>query len=336
MSETKTKLIPPKNIFEGFMDFIDTAPPRSIPTGVDPIDSIIGGANAAELLIVAGRPSQGKTALGVQMGITAALDGYTPGIFSLEMPRRSLAQRIVCAKAGIDYRRVSERGRKPLSKAERDLLLDVMNEWQDMPIKVDDRGNRTAEQIYETALWWKKEFGVDWIMIDYIGLVRGDIDNRQEIVGQASMLFKEIAKDCDCPVVALCQLNRGADGREPKLSDLRDSGQIEQNADTVLMPYYPNAPHDREAKFRECLWLVQKQRNGPLGTAHTMFDAAATRFVPYIEAQVVESIAKVSGGTTIVEDPETGKRSVAKKPKKTAAERQANYRDGKVDDEVPS
>lgn len=330
------KQIAPKNIFEGFSDFIRSAPPRSIATGVNQIDDIIGGANASELMVVAGRPGEGKTSLGTQMGLAAAEDGYIPGVFSLEMPRRTLAQRMVAAKSGVSFRRISDRWKNPLTPAEDAAIEAVLAEWGDMPMKVDDRGNRTAEQIYETALWWKKEFGVNWFLIDYIGLVRGDIDNRQEIVGQASALFKEIAKDTDSPVVALCQLNRGAAGREPRLSDLRDSGQIEQNADTVLMPYYPNAPEDKNAAFRECNWMIVKQRNGPLGTAQTMFDAAATRFVPYIEEQVLEEIAKKSGGTTIVEDPETGKKSVAKKPKLTAAQRRANYNAGTVDDEVPT
>ena len=150
----------------------------------------------------------------------------------------------------------------------------------------------TAEKIYTTSLEWKKEYGVKAIFLDYAQLVEGDSDNRQETIGQAARVFKQVAKELQLPFVALSQVNRAIDSREsriPLLSDLRDSGQLEQVADTVLMFSYPNSPDDDLDHVRECQIHVKKQRNGPTGIAHVQFNKRLTKFEPLDSDTIVKN-----------------------------------------------
>lgn len=273
----------PRQLFEGYSERLSSTPVNYYETGLAALDEIIVGLPESELILIAGKPSQGKTALAVQIAVTMAKRGETVGVFSLEMARGQLADRVICAETGVDSQKLRKRKAMPLTEREVKLLDDGAKQFADLPIFVDDRGGLSAEKVYTTALSWKKDFDVRAIFLDYVGLIEGMADNRQEAIGGAARVFKQIAKELKLPFVALAQLNRAMDARDsrvPRLSDLRDSGQLEQVADTVLMFSYPNSPEDDLDNLRECQIHVSKQRNGPTGAAHVMFDKRQTLFVP--------------------------------------------------------
>lgn len=279
--ETGVKVPKPKLLFEESDNWFSGDPPRFIETPLAALNDIIVGLPDSELILIAAKPSQGKTALAMQIAAETAHDGKPVGFFSMEMSRKSLGQRLACSVLGIDSNRLRNRAKVPLTQTEIAKIEQVRHDLGDMPLYVDDRGGMTAEKIYATALDWKKNFDVQAIFLDYIQLLEGAGDNRQEAIGQAARVFKQIAKELVVPFVALSQVNRAIDSRDsriPLLSDLRDSGQLEQVADTVLMFSYPNAPNDDLDNIRECEIHVKKQRNGPTGIAHVQFNKRLTKF----------------------------------------------------------
>lgn len=280
---TGMKTPEPRLLFDGFHERLNSKPPNFLESGLAPLDEIIVGLPESELILIAAQPSQGKTALAMQMSANIAVNGDAVGFFSMEMSRGQLADRLACSVAGIDSNRLRNRGRVPLSPKEIRILNEIIKENAKLPIFVDDRGGLSAEKIYTTAQTWKEKYNVKAIFLDYIQLTEDGNENRQEGIGSAARIFKKIAKELSVPFVALSQLNRASSSREsrtPKLSDLRDSGQLEQIADTVLMFSYPNSPEDDLDNIRQCEIHVKKQRNGPTGIANVMFDKVFTKFEP--------------------------------------------------------
>lgn len=256
-----------------------TDPPGFIPTGIGPLDELIVGATDGELLIVAGAPSQGKTALAMQIAETAAIGGVNVGMFSLEMGPAALSMRMIAAHSGVSITKLRMRAKVPLSAKDQDAVEAAAKFIGTLPIGVDSRSGLTGTQVYETVADWKKS-GVGLILLDYIQLMEGDSESREEAIGSNTRQLKNAARDFALPFIALSQVNRAAGQREdsvPRMSDLRGSGQIEQVGDTILMFHYPNI-EDKLEMIRAVDIHAVKQRQGPVGFASLYFNKPLTRF----------------------------------------------------------
>ena len=253
-----------------------------IPTGFIDLDKILAGFHATDLVVLAARPAMGKTALALNLGLNAAHSGAGVGIFSLEMSREQLATRLLCAQGRVSAGNV----RKGFLSKEKDWprLTEAAEVLYRLPMYIDDTPGLTITQIRSKARRLKqKDPNLGMIIIDYIGLMAGDSKlSRERQVAIASMGLKGLAKELDVCVMALSQLNRGVemrDNKRPRLSDLRDSGAIEQDADDIMFIYrddYYNKDSSPEPGVAEV--LVEKQRNGATGTVKLAFQGEYTRF----------------------------------------------------------
>lgn len=250
-------------------------PPETfVPSGVKAIDSLILGAVAGELLLIAGNPGQGKTALAVQWAMTGAQNGTPSAILSLEMSRRALRNRLISSLTGIPMQVL--RTREWPSEKHRQKAVEASEFLASIPLYVDDRSGLDAAQVYESITSWKDR-GIGLGFVDYIQRMGGESESRVQQVGEAVRAIKNAAKDADLPMIALSSLNRmGNTSEKPRLSHLRDSGDIEFEADTILMFHYPE--DDLYDDVRQCDIHVMKQRNGPTGVASVRFNKPATRF----------------------------------------------------------
>lgn len=246
------------------------------PSGLGPLDRMILGAVAGELLLVAGSPSQGKTSLAVQWALANAQEGVPSAILSMEMGRRALRNRLVSGLTGIDMQIL--RTRRWTSDQQRDSAIEAGAYLAEIPLYVDDRTGLDAAKVYKTIMSWKEQ-GIGLGVVDYIQQMSGASESRVTQVGDAVRAIKAAAKDADMPVIALSATNRTAansDNREPRMSDLRDSGDLEFVADTIVMFHYPE--DDKNEDVRLCDLHVMKQRNGPTGIVSVRFIKSATRF----------------------------------------------------------
>jgi replicative DNA helicase len=253
-----------------------------IPTGFMDMDKILAGFHATDLVVLAARPAMGKTALALNLALNAAHSGAGVGVFSLEMSREQLATRLLCAQGRVSGSNV----RKGMLSKERDWprLTEAAEVLYRLPMYIDDTPGLTITQIRSKARRLKqKDPNLGMIIVDYIGLMAGDSKlSRERQVAIASMGLKGLAKELDVCVMALSQLNRGVemrDNKRPRLSDLRDSGAIEQDADVIMFIYrddYYNKDSSPEPGVAEI--LVEKQRNGATGTVKLAFQGEYTRF----------------------------------------------------------
>lgn len=262
-----------------------------IPTGLYDLDNLTSGFHAGELIILAGRPGMGKTALALTMASNAALQYEVPvGIFSLEMSDYQLALRILCSEAKVDSHAVRT-GKLP--KDQWPKLSYQTGRLSKAPIYIDDSPVLTMMDIRAKARRLKHEHKVQLIIVDYLQLIRGQrAENRQQEITEISRSLKALAKEIEVPVIALSQLSRAVEGRSdhrPQLSDLRESGSLEQDADVVLF-IFRKAVYDRRESQSEALdedqrkaeIIVAKQRNGPTGSVNVVFLEKFTRFDNYV------------------------------------------------------
>ena len=252
-----------------------------VPTGFTDLDRLTGGFQPSDLIILAARPSMGKSAMALNIAQYAAKVMNIPtGFFSLEMCKEQLGGRLISGLSGIPAKRVV---RYDIYGHEWGAFSDAEAEIANVPLYIDDTGGLSVEEIQSRAMRWKKTYGLGLLLIDYIqyvGTNKGK-GSREQDISHISRSLKGLAKELKIPVVALSQLNRSLeyrDDKRPKLSDLRESGSIEQDADVVLMIYrqevYTQDPEDGgKAEV-----LIRKQRNGPLGTVHLQFDASSIQF----------------------------------------------------------
>jgi replicative DNA helicase len=262
------------------VDMITSDPPIVVPTGLSVLDELIVGLACGDLTIIAGSPSQGKTALGMQIAEHAAANGVAVGIFSLEMSPAALSLRQLAAHSGVSAQRLRRRNMAPLTDAETAAVNEAAAYLQQLPLFVDTRSGLTGEQVYATVEGWVSR-GIQLVLLDYIQLMEGHNDNRQEAVGRNVRLLKAAARDHGIPFIALSQVSRAVhmrDDKKPRMSDLRDSGQIEQVGDTIIMFHYPNV-EDQFDEVRECDLHVVKQRQGPVGVVEVQFHRPTTRFM---------------------------------------------------------
>jgi replicative DNA helicase len=251
-----------------------------VATGYYELDELTGGLQPSDLLILAARPSVGKTSLALSLAYNVAfLNNGTVGIFSLEMSRDQLVQRILSMHTGIDMQQLRTGN---LRTDELNLVLEGMGVLSELPIYIEDTPGLSITEVRSRARRLHAEAGVDLIMIDYLQLMQGRrSDNRVQEVSEISRGLKGLARELNVPVLALSQLSRAVEGRTshiPMLSDLRESGSIEQDADIVMFIYREEL-YDQETDKKGIAEIhMAKHRNGPLGRIPLRFDAKTTRF----------------------------------------------------------
>jgi len=258
-----------------------------VPTGYTKIDQMTSGLQSGDLVIIAARPSMGKTALALNIAEHVAVDNGLPvAIFSMEMSSTQLAMRMLGSIARVDQHKMRT-GR--LNDKEWGDLSDAMAKLHETPLFIDEGGALTALEVRARARRLKRQYSkLGLIVIDYLQLMAASSqgENRATEISEISRSLKAMAKELDVPVVALSQLNRAVDqrpDRRPVMSDLRESGAIEQDADVIMfiyreVVYKPDLPEDQRG-FAEV--IIGKQRNGPIGTIKLTFLGQHTRFENY-------------------------------------------------------
>jgi replicative DNA helicase len=258
---------------------------KGISTGFTKLDEMTGGLHVGELLILAARPSMGKTALALNICWHVAARLLQPvAIFSLEMSKESLLTRMVCAAARVD----SQRFRAGyLNEAERQKLRQAANQMVEAPIYIDDSAGVNVMDMHSKLRRLQQQLGrpLGLVVVDYLQLMstRGRVENRNQEVSQLSRGLKLLSKELGCPFLVLSQLSRAPETRQgdhrPQLSDLRESGSIEQDADLVSFIFREEVyKRDREDLRGVAELIVAKQRNGPIGKIDLVFLHAMTKF----------------------------------------------------------
>ncbi|HEY8749163.1 MAG TPA: replicative DNA helicase [Tepidisphaeraceae bacterium] len=272
-----------EDVLHEVFEMIENRGQRGIETGFFELDDMMNGLQNGEMVIVAARPSMGKTAFAMNVIEHISADNRLPcAVFSLEMSKQQLAQRLLCSRGQIDAHKL----RKGLLQShEYAHLANVVGELAKAPIWVDDSPGLTPLELRAKARRLKLQHDIKCIMIDYMQLMDNPgVESRQQQISEISRAIKSVARELCIPVIALSQLNRqseGRDGHRPRMSDLRESGSIEQDADVIMLlhreDYYrmsePDFQPDNIAEI-----IIAKQRNGPTGTVKLTFLNKATRF----------------------------------------------------------
>lgn len=257
---------------------------RGVPTGFTDLDRILAGLQKSDLIILAARPSVGKTSLALDITRNVALSGAKVGIFSLEMSREQLVDRLISAQADVDLWKI--RTGNLSSKGEDNDFMRIQNSLgtlSEAPIFIDDTPSPTIIHMRAMARRLQSEHGLDLIVVDYLQLMqpRTGSDSMVQQVTEISRALKALARELNVPVLALSQLSRAVEQRSPqipRLSDLRDSGSLEQDSDVVMFIYR----EDREKQETDRKNIVEihiaKHRNGPLGRIELYFDEKITSF----------------------------------------------------------
>ena len=256
---------------------------QGVKTGFHDMDDMLNGLQRGELIIIAARPSMGKTAVAMNVVEQIAADQNIPcAVFSLEMSKQQLAQRMLCSRGNIDSHKLRK---GMLSQEDHQKLAVTVGELAKAPIFVDDSAGLTVLDLRAKARRLAREHNIQCIMIDYLQLMDNPgPDSRQQQISEISRGIKAIARDLRVPVICLSQLNRateGRDGHKPRMSDLRESGAIEQDADVVMLLHREDYYHQGEADYTKtniAEMIIAKQRNGPTGTVELIFDGQSTRF----------------------------------------------------------
>ena len=256
-----------------------------VPSGYPQLDEMTAGLQRGELIVLAARPSMGKTSLAMNIAAHAALNhGRTVGVFSLEMSHQQLFFRLLCSEGHVDAHKLRT-GR--VDREEWQGIIKVFGRLSGAPIFIDDTPGIGVMEMRAKSRRLKREHGLDLLVVDYLQLMRGRgrHENRQQEISDISRSLKELAKELDLPLLALSQLSRapeqrGGDARRPQLSDLRESGAIEQDADVVMFLYREELYKRDDPELRgKAELIVGKQRNGPTGMVPLHFIRDFTRFV---------------------------------------------------------
>ena len=256
---------------------------RVIATNYYALDEKTTGFHPGELIIVAGRPSMGKTSLLLSMAVNIAggKDKVPVAFFSLEMSREQCTQNMLCGTAKVPVQIL--RKRRGISRTYRDTLFEAADRLSDIPIILDDSAMLSPTQLRSRARRLKSSHNIGVVFIDYLQLMQGDrrIENRQQEVAEISRNLKLLSKELKVPIIAGSQISRGAElGKDarPRLSHLRESGAIEQDADVVLMLYRDDYYNENSKEPGITEVIIGKQRNGPTGTIKLQFLSEYTRF----------------------------------------------------------
>ena len=252
-----------------------------VPTGFIDLDNLLTGLHPGELVVVGARPSMGKTSFAMNIASHASLKrGKSVAVFTLEMPREQIAMRMLCSDAQVDMQRVRK---GTLTDKDWSSLANSVQSMADAPMYIDDTAGITPSQLRSRCRRLKMDKGLDLVVVDYLGLMKADgrVESRQLEVSEISRQLKAIALDMKIPIIACAQLSRANKDRvdkRPVLSDLRDSGSIEQDADVVMFlhreEYYNKDTEDKN--IGEV--IISKQRSGPLGTVKLAWLSEYTTF----------------------------------------------------------
>jgi replicative DNA helicase len=270
-------------------------------TGFPDLDKMTTGLHGGEMIVVAARPSMGKTSLAMNIAESVAIDQKLPvGVFSLEMSSESLVLRMLCSRARVNLRNIREG-----FFSERDFpkITSAAGKLAAAPLYIDDTAGLSILQLRAKARRMWQQYGVKLFVIDYLQLLHSTArraENRQQEIADISNGVKALAKELNVPVIVLAQLNREIEkekNRKPRMSDLRESGAIEQDADLIGLLYKPSAGDEDEGPSTEqesvaVNLLIAKQRNGPTGDVNLTFLKTYTRF---------ESAAKISADDSSAE-----------------------------------
>ena len=258
-----------------------------IPSGFRDLDEVTAGFQKSNMIVVAARPSMGKTSLCLNIAVNAAMRHKIPiAIFSLEMSRQELVIRMVCSEARVNYQRLRT---GQIGQEEINRLVSASGKMSEMPIYLDDSGMLSVLDLRARARRLKKDKNIGMIIVDYLQLMRGSslkssIENRVQEVSEISRGMKALAKELDIPVIAISQLSRGVENRtdkRPQMADLRESGAIEQDSDLILFIYREEVyskektPHEKKG-IAEI--IVGKNRSGPIRNFDLAFLGQYTRF----------------------------------------------------------
>jgi replicative DNA helicase len=256
-----------------------------LPTGFYELDDLTCGLQNGEMIIIAGRPSMGKTSLALNIAEHISLVEKLPvAVFSLEMGRQQLAERFLCSISEIDSQKVRK---GLLSDEDFRKLADACDELAKAPIYIDDTSTLTPLEVRAKARRLKSMYDVKCVLIDYLQLMHlgsGRVESRQQEITTISRYIKALARELNIPVIVLSQLNRSPEGREghrPRMSDLRESGSIEQDADVVMLLHredYYRRNEDDYQRDNTAELIIAKQRNGPTGPVKLVFREKITRF----------------------------------------------------------
>ena len=286
--KSRTELTPIGVVAETVLNKIEKASKTKekitgIPTGFSDLDYMTTGFQPSDLVLVAARPSMGKTALVLNIVRHVAMKKKRPCmVFSLEMSKEQLVNRMLSMESDINSQKLRT---GELGDADWEQLVQAVMEVSNAPLTIDDTPGITVTELRSKCRKIKLEKGLDLIVIDYLQLMSSSnkrSENRQQEVSEISRNLKALAREMECPVIALSQLSRAPDQRpdhRPQLSDLRESGSIEQDADIVMFiyrdeRYNPDTEHPGEAEL-----IVAKQRNGPTGTVNLVWKEDTTKFV---------------------------------------------------------
>ncbi len=294
-----------REVLDRYFEESSLAPDREgflphVLTGFDELDKILGGMQRSDMVVLAARPSMGKTSLALNIARNAALDqGARVALFSLEMSKMELAYRFLSSESGIDSQKVRL---DILSERQREDIMETMGILSEVPLYIDDSPFLRDSDMRSKARRLHSEKGIDLIIVDYIQLMRSSryTDNRVQEMSDISHCIKELARELDVPILAVSQLSRAVEARHPHtpmLSDLRESGSIEQDADVVFFIYREDVyftEEDWESKFPDRPYpkgiadiIVAKHRNGPVGRARLFFRERVAKF---------ENLEKVESG----------------------------------------
>jgi replicative DNA helicase len=279
------ELAPIQDVIHRYYDRIEylyahQGEPLGVPTGFVDIDRILGGFQRSDFILIAARPSVGKTSLCLSMARNAARYGKHVGVFSLEMASEQVVQRIVSGETGIDAQRLRLGN---LREEEWPLFVQATGNIADLPIFIDDTPSISAMQLRTKARRLHAEHGLDLVFIDYLQLMTSDTrtENRVQEVSHISRSLKGLARELNVPVVAASQLSRAVEQRtekRPVLADLRESGSLEQDADVVLFIYRDEMYHPETEQQNIAEVMVSKHRNGPTGTVQLFFQKNLAQF----------------------------------------------------------
>jgi len=276
-----------KELLEGVVDRIDELyqqdnPITGIPTGFTDFDMKTSGLQNGDLVIVAGRPSMGKTTFSMNLAEAAAInEGVPVAVFSLEMPGEQLAMRMLSSMGRIDASRMRT---GKLEDEDWPKLTNAVGRMAEAPIFIDDTSGMSPTEIRARARRLKREHGLGLIVIDYLQLMRGSGnggENRTTEISEISRSLKAMARELNVPVIALSQLNRSLEQRpnkRPIMSDLRESGAIEQDADVIVFVYRDEVYNEESPDKGTAEIIIGKQRNGPIGMVRLAFLGQYTRF----------------------------------------------------------
>ncbi len=260
-----------------------------IRTGIAPLDKAMGGMQAGQFIIIAARPSMGKTAFALDIAKNVAKQGKKVGFFSLEMPSDQLIMRMLSSEAMINSRMLYKQNR-PLNQQQRTKLEIAQETVRTMSMRIDDSASLKIGELAWKARKAKEADGLDLILIDYLQLIDSDSntsnESRQQIISEISRQLKSIARELEIPVIALSQLSRKVESRDnkrPMMSDIRESGAIEQDADIIMFLYrddYYKNPEDRSSQSHSDLEvIIGKNRNGSTNTIKLGIDLEHSKII---------------------------------------------------------